>query len=148
VTSKEKPTASITNTSAGRRKQCAVITARLTAALTLATLCSCGQRSNNDLGDGIAAGAEIFAEYCIRCHANGTGDELNPPLIGSPALQDETRLARIILHGQAGESVVRGIMPAMPEMSDEEIAAVIAYIRSRFADLPSAITPGDIAALR
>jgi mono/diheme cytochrome c family protein len=132
----------------GQRIVSGVITARLTAALTLATLCSCGQRSNNDLGEGIAPGAQIFAEYCIRCHANGTGDQLNPPLIGSPALQDETHLARIILHGQAGESVVRGIMPAMPEMTDEEIAAAIAYIRSRFAGLSSSITAQQVGALR
>jgi mono/diheme cytochrome c family protein len=82
-------------------------------------------------------GATIYATNCAACHqAEGTGlPGAFPPLAGSlPALValDGGRelLTHIVVHGMQGPVTVNGadyngLMPGWPQLSDDEIAAVI-----------------------
>ncbi len=75
---------------------------------------------------------EYYSEYCIRCHGDGAGDHIHPALTITPKLGSPTALARVILHGQAGLHSPQSLMPAMPEIPDEEISALIVYLGATF----------------
>lgn len=91
---------------------------------------------------------------CAQCHYAGEGNDLMPALIGSAALAEPPeRTIQIILHGQRGVSEVDGrkiggIMPPQEYLSDEEIAAIVTYVRTEFAGQDDAVTPEDVAKLR
>jgi mono/diheme cytochrome c family protein len=102
----------------------------------------------------LAAGEEVYQTGCANCHYAGEASATTPALVGSAAVGGEPgALFKIILQGQRNESVVEGrklngIMPAMAYLSDEEIAAVTAYVRQRFAGRAEAIDPAQVAAER
>jgi mono/diheme cytochrome c family protein len=102
------------------------------------------------------AGKAQYPLICGACHQpNGQGlDGLAPPLVeadwvtGSPE-----RLARIVLQGVRGPLNVKGKvweleMPPVNVLSDEEIAALLTYIRREWGHTASAITPAYIAKVR
>lgn len=83
-------------------------------------------------------GKQLFGAKCAACH-QGTGlgvAGVFPPLAGAEWVTgDEKILANILLHGINGELVVKGnkyngAMPAWNSLSDDELAAVLTYIRS------------------
>jgi mono/diheme cytochrome c family protein len=88
----------------------------------------------------------LFGAKCAACHqATGLGVAgVFPPLAGSEwVLGDEKILSNILLHGINGEIQVKGnpykgAMPAWHALSDDELAAVLTYIRS---DWGNAATP-------
>lgn len=87
-------------------------------------------------------GSVVYAGNCSACHqANGLGlSGVFPPLVASDwVLEDQARLVQILLHGINGELVVNGVtyngvMPAFPQLSDPELAAVLTYIRSSWGN--------------
>ena len=87
-------------------------------------------------------GKILYDHFCVQCHQDdGTAlRQLIPPLAGSDYLNDHrSELACLIRNGQKGEIVVNGIrynqeMPAVPELSDIEIANVINYINSSWGN--------------
>jgi mono/diheme cytochrome c family protein len=83
-------------------------------------------------------GKQLYGAKCAACH-QGTGlgvAGVFPPVAASEwVLGDEKILANILLHGVNGEMVVKGTsykgaMPAWKSLSDDELAAVLTYIRS------------------
>jgi mono/diheme cytochrome c family protein len=124
---------------------------------------------------GAADGAQVFADTCAACHQpNGEGKAGDfPPLAGNPDLFLATDFpAAVVLHGLQGPIDVAGAsldqsMPSFDFLSDDEIAAVIGYVRASwgndklrpasFADLTAdevkalrdkAMTPDDVHAYR
>jgi mono/diheme cytochrome c family protein len=105
--------------------------------------------------DPMALGQRIFAN-CAACHqATGTGIAgVYPPLAGSAFVNGPPEvLIRIVLHGLNGPLPVRGNtyngeMPAWEQMSDEQIAAVLTYVRSSFGNRAPGIAPESVAAVR
>ena len=102
-------------------------------------------------------GQQIYSTTCAACHQpNGEGNgETYPPLAGSEWVTgSEARLARIILHGMTGEVEVAGqtysgLMPPWKDvLKDEEIAAVMTYIRSNWGNKAPAVTAATVAGLR
>src|SRR5207244_1969728 len=83
------------------------------------------------------AGRAIYAATCIQCHKpTGLGQEgLAPPLLDSEwPLGPEGRPIRIVLHGLQGPVTVGGRafnleMPGLGKLKDDEIAAVLTYVR-------------------
>jgi len=62
-------------------------------------------------------------------------------------------LIRIQLRGIQGPLTVKGVeynqvMPANATMSDEDIAAVLTYVRSNFGNTSGPVTPEEVKALR
>ena len=106
------------------------------------------------LAEQLAAGEEVYQTGCANCHYAGEASPTTPALVGSAAVSgDPSALFKIILQGQRNESVVEGrklngIMPGMAYLSDEEIAAVTAYVRQRFGGTSEAIEPAKVAAER
>lgn len=102
-------------------------------------------------------GRKVYSANCASCHqANGGGTPgLFPPLAASDWVLAEgtDRLQRILFNGMIGPVKVSGAeyngnMPAWNALSDQEIAAVISYIRNQWGNKGSEVTPEEIAAIR
>ena len=106
---------------------------------------------------GDADGATVYAGNCASCHqANGKGlSGAFPPLVGSrwvTTAKTEVPI-QILLHGINGTIEVAGdtysgVMPAFDQFSDEEIAAVLSYIRSSWGNAASDIAVEDVVSNR
>jgi nitrite reductase (NO-forming) len=87
--------------------------------------------------------------------ADGTGvEDTHPPLKGSAVVAgDPTRLIRLVLEGPAkvlpaNRKHYSEKMPPMTQMTDEQIASVLTYIRQQYGGGASAVTAGDVAKVR
>jgi mono/diheme cytochrome c family protein len=82
-------------------------------------------------------GKLVFAQICAACHQpTGLGqDGLAPPLVDSEwVLGSDRRITRIVFQGLTGPITVNGVsfqleMPALTTLGDEDVAAVLTYIR-------------------
>lgn len=100
-------------------------------------------------------GKIVYESYCLACHqVDGSGvPQLNPPLINTEYVKgDKTRLINVVLKGLQGAEVEGEVydnpMPAFDYLTDEELAAVLTYIRSNFTNKASAIRKEEVAAAR
>jgi len=126
--------------------------ARWALALIAAGACTSGR----DAEQVLARGKEVYELHCLGCHqASGRGvPRMTPPLVGSEWLSgDPDRLVRIVLAGLEGPIEVAGeeydaVMGAQAYLSDEDVAAVLTYVRERFASGASPVRPGLVAEVR
>jgi mono/diheme cytochrome c family protein len=106
-------------------------------------------------------GAEVYSRegHCITCHQeNGLGLPAAsfPPIAKTTWTEgNEERLIKLTLHGLSGPIEVNGtkypgLVPMTPfkGLKDEEIAAVLTYVRNSFGNKASVITPEKVAAVR
>jgi mono/diheme cytochrome c family protein len=102
-------------------------------------------------------GQKVYLTRCMSCHqVNGQGiSGVFPPLAGAELVQGEKgRVIRIVLHGLTGETKVKGVTynGAMPPwgtfLSDDEIAAVLTYVRSNWGNKASAVSAAEVASVR
>lgn len=108
-------------------------------------------------------GREVYHReaHCATCHReNGEGDVIYPPLAGSEWVTgDENRLIKITLKGLWGPLTVKGktydpkngVPPMMPFeslLNDEEIAAVLTYIRNSMGNKAPAVKPESVEKIR
>lgn len=101
-------------------------------------------------------GKTIYHTLCAACHQpHGFGlDGLAPPLVDSEwVLGKPEIIARIVLNGLAGPVKVSGrtynlAMPPLPQLSDEDVAGVLTYIRREWEHTASAVEPKAITAVR
>ena len=123
-----------------------------------------GREDVSFIAPKIVRAAELsLAEYgkrlysnCMSCHqANGRGlPPVYPPLRGSEIVHgDPATLVKIVMHGLEGPIKVDGqsynqVMPAAPLKSDEEIAAVLSYVRSAWGNTGEAIDAALVAKIR
>ncbi len=95
------------------------------------------------------AGREIYKNICQACHQpDGRGqDKLAPTLIESAmALAPADIPARILLGGKEGPV---GLMPPVGSaLSDEQIAAVLTYIRREWGQAGSPVDPAIVKEVR
>lgn len=103
-----------------------------------------------------ADGATVYNANCVACHQS-SGQGLTgafPPLDGSEWVLSDPRIpAQILLHGVQGAMQVmgntyNGVMPAMAQLSDEELAAVLNYIRNSWSNSASEIDADYFATMR
>ena len=102
-------------------------------------------------------GKPIYDTQCAQCHqANGQGIPGSfPPLTQTEwVLGDKGRLVRLLLNGMQGRLEVEGevyngamILPS-PSLTDEQIAAVLTYVRQHFGNDADAVTPDEVASVR
>lgn len=100
-------------------------------------------------------GEELY-HACVMCHGmTGEGIEGQyPPLKGAPlVIGPPSRLARVLINGLEGPTVVHGKtydmpMPAAPLNDDTEVAAVMTFVRRSFGNRASAISPEFVAKVR
>jgi mono/diheme cytochrome c family protein len=101
-------------------------------------------------------GEEVFTKYCLTCHqADGSGvPNMHPPLTpGSWVGKEPAELIAIMMKGLTGKIEVNGevyknFMPSHAQLTDEEIANVLSYIRSSFGNNFTPVTPEMVMKIR
>jgi mono/diheme cytochrome c family protein len=107
------------------------------------------------------AGHEIYFRdaHCATCHMpDGKGlDPAFPPLANSNwAAGDPERLIKLTLHGLMGPfdlngKKYNGLVPMTPfggMLKDDEVAAVLTYVRNHFGNKSPAVQPAQVTAVR
>jgi mono/diheme cytochrome c family protein len=106
---------------------------------------------------GAADGGAVYAARCVACHqTTGLGvPGVFPPLAGSEWVTGkETVVVQIVLHGVQGPLTVKGVayngaMPAFKDqLADDEIAAVVSYIRSQWGNAGDPTEAGLVSEAR
>jgi mono/diheme cytochrome c family protein/glucose/arabinose dehydrogenase len=108
-------------------------------------------------------GKEVYNReaHCVTCHqADGKGVENTyPGLVKSEWLHNDERLIKIVLKGLYGELKFQGktygpskntppMIGFAPLANDEEIAAVISYVRQSFGNDLDFVKPEDVKRIR
>lgn len=108
----------------------------------------------------LAKGKTVYTKICAPCHMeSGTGDATRfiPPLNGSEwvVAPGPNRLARIVLHGLNGPITVKGqtyggaaMLAWKDVLNDEDIAAVLTYVRSSWGNKAKPVTPEQVKSIR
>lgn len=101
-------------------------------------------------------GERIYAVNCASCHqADGRGVAgAFPPLAGNPfVLGEPATVIGVVKYGTSGKRYIRGerydgTMPRWGQMiSDDDIAAVVTYIRTSWRNRASAVSLADVRAV-
>lgn len=104
------------------------------------------------------SGAEIYRQICQGCHmpdgrgASGAGHY--PALARNPALKSPQFMALTIIHGRCNMPAFGGyeggaFFFSPPSLTDEQIAAVINYVRTHFGNhYTDLITTAQVTGLR
>lgn len=103
-----------------------------------------------------ARGQQLFLGVCTLCHMEqGEGQPgMIPSLHGAPiATGDVGAFTRILLHGMEGPVEVKGvkyegIMPPATFDSDEDIAAVMTFVRNSWGNAAGPVTPEQVAKIK
>ena len=97
-------------------------------------------------------GQSAFQAYCAACHLNPAEA---PPLENSPWVSGPSdRLIKIAIQGLRGPVEVAGKtynqeMPAVGKpLTDEQVAALLSFIRRSFSPAAQPIQPSDVARVR
>lgn len=126
------------------------------------TLLSCSGNSNNKsttestTTNNNSAGEQLYMKNCVVCHQmGGTGiPNAFPPLSNNTTVMGgKTELIKVMLQGKAGEIVVNnmkfnGVMTSFTNLSDNETAQLLTYIRSSFGNKGTAITEEEVKMVR
>lgn len=115
-------------------------------AVILGVIVACAPQES---GDGVdeelmAMGETVFEQNCASCHGtDGQGTPGVPALAGNATVTgDPEGVIQTVFEGPS-------TMPAFrDELSDEEIAAVISYIRNTWGNEAPTISADDVAAAR
>ena len=105
--------------------------------------------------DALTLGEAVYGRVCAMCHQpDGKGNIAFPPLEGSEWLKlDIASLARMQLGGLMGPITVagkeyNGAMPPNSALSDEEMAAALQFVRTKWGGDSSPVDPAVIAQVR
>ncbi len=103
-------------------------------------------------------GRRQYLASCVACHqVSGLGEEgKGPPLVDAEWVTgSEGRLIRILLHGVRGSIEVKGKrvsfnqeMPGITNMSSDEVAEVLTYIRREWGHLAAPVDPEAVKKVR
>lgn len=110
----------------------------------------------NDVKASVKRGEKVYTKVCLPCHmADGGGvPNMNPPLIQtSYVLGDKTKLIGIVLHGMNERVPIDGDyysnnMAPHNDLTDQQIADVLTYVRNSFGNKASAVTPTEVKQVR
>jgi mono/diheme cytochrome c family protein len=100
-------------------------------------------------------GKEVYDANCLSCHQidGGGVPMLTPSLVNAGWVQgDKVRLINTVLKGLKGVEIDGEMydnpMPPLAHLSDEDIAAVLTYVRSNFNNKAGPIKKEEVAAAR
>ncbi|MGZ5871749.1 MAG: c-type cytochrome [Bradyrhizobium sp.] len=132
------------------------IAATMSAAYLVLSLTAYGQGAGSSASEPASSvgtkfieksGEELFAAVCQGCHMSdgkgATGAGNYPSLAGNSHLEASGYPIVVVVNGQ------RGMPPFGAMMSDEQVAAVVNYVRAHFGNrYPDAVTVEDVRAVR
>ena len=102
-------------------------------------------------------GKAVYAQQCANCHgATGAGEPPRyPPLAANQSIQMESAVnpIRMVLNGgfppgTNGNPMPYGMPPFAQSLSNDEVAAAVTYIRASWGNHGTAISAGQVDALR
>jgi len=102
-------------------------------------------------------GQTVYAQHCASCHgSDGRGMPPEyPPLAGNPSIQMQSAVnpIRMVLNGgfppgTQGNPQPYGMPPFAQSLSDDEVAAVVTYIRAAWGNRGAAVSSLQANALR
>ncbi|MDE2085982.1 MAG: cytochrome c, partial [Xanthomonadaceae bacterium] len=106
---------------------------------------------------GHAQGGELYAQQCAACHGKqGEGvPGIYPPLDGNGAVTEPSAadaVRSVLLGGfapaTAGDPRPYSMPPFAQQLSDDEVAAVVNYIRQSWSNRAGAVWPAEVGRLR
>jgi mono/diheme cytochrome c family protein len=111
---------------------------------------------SEQMSQKMEAGKSVYESYCIACHQkDGSGvPGAFPPLKKTDWVQgDKTRLISIVLNGLEGPIEVNGerynnVMTPHNFLSDDEVAAVLTYVRNSFGNEASEVMSKEVTTIR
>jgi mono/diheme cytochrome c family protein len=102
-------------------------------------------------------GAKLYEKYCVECH-KGNGEGMPPgypPLSGNRSLAGHSAInsIRIVLNGgyppsTDGNPRPFGMPPFGPELNDNEVAAVVSYVRNAWGNRADLVSPSEVSRYR
>jgi mono/diheme cytochrome c family protein len=125
---------------------------RIYISFVLVLLCVAGasaQSNNKVVAASAARGKTVYLQRCMVCHqADGGGvPKLNAPLDASSAVNgsDVSKLIKYIVKGFADRVEIDGelysnAMPAAADLTDQQIADVLTFIRSNWSNKAGPVT--------
>jgi len=103
----------------------------------------------------IDRGKKVYNDHCLRCHmADGSGvPHLNPPLTVAEYINDKNKLINVVLKGMTDripidDEYYSNNMPAHADLSNQQIADVLTYVRNSFGNNAGQLTLADVNAVR
>jgi mono/diheme cytochrome c family protein len=127
------------------------LTVTVSASLSLLPLLVHAQNPGAALSQGFRfvqmSGEELFAGVCQGCHMSdargAAGAATYPSLAGNDKLAASGYPVSVVVNGQ------RGMPPVGAMMSDDQVAAVVNFLRSHFGNLyKDAVTAEDVRTVR
>lgn len=105
---------------------------------------------------GVNQGEILYKRHCNACHQRDAGGvpAMYPPLANNKMVSGEKEpLISVVLNGMSGPVEVNGekyngVMASYKNLSDEEIADILNYLRSGFGNKGDEILPDDVKRLR
>lgn len=108
-------------------------------------------------GTAMDRGKTVYMKRCLACHQSDGGGvpHLNAPLDGATAVKgnDKAKLIRYVLKGfnerveLDGETYSNNMAP-LPDLSDQEIADVLTFVRNSWSNKASAVSPTEVKSVR
>ena len=104
----------------------------------------------------MANGKLVYGKVCITCHMADAGgvQGMNPPLIKTKyVLGLKAPLIKIVLNGMTGDLNINGdtyhnVMAPHSDLTDQQIADVLTYVRNSFGNKASAVSVAQVKAVR
>jgi mono/diheme cytochrome c family protein len=104
----------------------------------------------------VARGKIVYGKICLACHmADGNGvPMMNPPLVNTTyVLGDKEKLITIVLNGFKEDVEINGqtysnVMTPHKDLTDQQIADVLTYVRHSFGNKASAVKVSDVKKVR
>jgi len=107
-------------------------------------------------------GAKVYERQCVQCHGKqgqgqktASGEVAYPSLAGNRAvlLKDPTNLVQLVLYGGYGPATAGhprpfGMPPAVLELDDRDIAAVLTHLRTQWGHRAGEVTPLQVNRIR
>jgi mono/diheme cytochrome c family protein len=100
-------------------------------------------------------GKLVYNKVCLSCHqADGGGvPKLNPPLTVAEYINDKKKLIQIVLKGMTDripidDEYYSNNMAPHTDLTNQQIADVLTYVRNSFGNKASAVTVADVQAVK
>lgn len=115
-----------------------------------------GKPRGENIQASIFNGKKVYTQVCLACHMSDGGGvpHMNPPLSNTPyVLGDKTALIKIVLNGFNEDVQINGKtysnnMTPHANLSDQQIADVLTYVRNSFGNKASVIFPAEVREVR
>ncbi len=106
--------------------------------------------------DILKRGQDVYNRNCLTCHQeNGSGvPMMYPPITESDFISgDNEKLIKLILKGMSGPIEIKtelynSIMPPQNNLDDQQISALITYLRSTFSNSGKQVSTEEVTKVR